>query len=95
VIFVVDATDPDRFADAKEELRSIFSDDQLDSVPLVVFANKQDKGNAASKDEVFKAVCPDKEKMRNRAVMVVACSILNGEGVYDGLKWLTQVSDRV
>jgi len=48
VVFVVDATEADRFTEAKAELDKVLSQKKLKSIPLVVLANKSDADNAIS-----------------------------------------------
>lgn len=42
LVFVIDSSDSTRFAEAKTELTSILTDDQMRGVPFVILANKQD-----------------------------------------------------
>ena len=43
VVFMVDAADPSRLAEAKEELKRVLDDNQLISgIPIAVLANKVD-----------------------------------------------------
>ncbi|GBG26456.1 ADP-ribosylation factor [Hondaea fermentalgiana] len=88
IIFVVDSMDTGRFDDALEELRVLLVDAQLDNVPLVVFANKQDQPGAATIDQVRAAFVTNNDKLGARPVSTVAGSALSGDGFYEGLDWL-------
>ncbi|KAG2152421.1 ADP-ribosylation factor family-domain-containing protein [Suillus cothurnatus] len=48
IIFVVDSSDRDRIPEAKEEIRMLMNNDQLQDSLLLVFANKQDMPGAMS-----------------------------------------------
>merc|ERR1712232_909455 len=52
LIFVIDSSDIDRVDIAKEELFRILSEDDLDSAPVLILANKQDLPNALSAFEL-------------------------------------------
>ena len=49
---VVDATDRARADEAREIIENMLTDEQLSEKPLLVLANKQDKLDAMSVDEV-------------------------------------------
>merc|ERR1719399_2442847 len=52
IIFLVDAADRTRFAEAKEELGGLLEDQALANVPFVVLGNKIDIPTAASEEEL-------------------------------------------
>jgi ADP-ribosylation factor protein 1 len=52
IIFVVDSSDRERIAEAKEELRILMNDEQLLDALLLVFANKRDLPGAMSASEL-------------------------------------------
>jgi small GTP-binding protein len=89
VIFVVDANDPDRLQEAKEELFSVMSADQLRNVPLLIYSNKQDLPNTLTTSQVV-----DKleltSKMRSNRWHVQGAVATSGDGLYEGLDWLSQ-----
>ena len=51
-IFVVDASDLSRFAEAKETLIGLTHHDKMKGKPLLILANKQDSEGAVDKDQV-------------------------------------------
>jgi small GTP-binding protein len=89
VIFVVDANDPDRLQEAKEELFAVMSADQLRNVPLLIYSNKQDLPNTLTTSQVV-----DKleltSKMRSNRWHVQGAVATSGDGLYEGLDWLSQ-----
>ena len=44
IIFVIDSNDRDRKEEAKHELHTVLSEEELTGVPLLVYANKQVSG---------------------------------------------------
>jgi GTPase SAR1 family protein len=80
-VFVVDATAPDRFPEAKEELFYLHNDGQTqaESHPLLVLANKMDLPGAADLRTISAALGVD-EVSRVRKLVTVKVEI---ELVYD------------
>ncbi|XP_065364227.1 uncharacterized protein LOC135957416 [Calliphora vicina] len=52
VVFVVDASNSERFALAKDFLHTVMSDEDLSNAMLLVVANKQDKPNCDSVEDL-------------------------------------------
>jgi len=94
VIFVVDSNDAERIdgnnqseASAKEELHRMLAEDELRDAILLVFANKQDLPNALSVAEIT-----DRLKLntiRNRQWYIQSTCATTGDGLYEGLDWLS------
>jgi len=88
VIFVVDSSDRDRIALAAEELGRIFEHDELKDASLLVYANKQDLPMSLSVQEVAEGM--GLTKLRNRNWHVQGCTAPSGDGLYEGLDWLSR-----
>ena len=52
VVFVVDASAPERLPEARAVLHSALQDNRLAGKPLVIFANKQDREGALGEEEL-------------------------------------------
>lgn len=52
VVFVVDATNSERFEEAKEFLNTIMTYEDLDDAKLIIVSNKQDKKNCVANEEL-------------------------------------------
>ncbi|XP_065914790.1 uncharacterized protein [Dysidea avara] len=87
IIFVMDSTDRDRVSECHDELHRMLEDKDLkETVPLLVFANKQDVSTAMNADEIK---CHLKLEGLQRSYHVQTCSaITEEEGLYEGLDWL-------
>ncbi|GLT64526.1 hypothetical protein SLA2020_370120 [Shorea laevis] len=94
LIFVVDSNDRERIAEARNELHRILSDNELDNASVLVFANKQDVGNPMTVSEVADKLGP--YSLEQRRWYIQATSAITGEGLYEGLNWLSSnISNKV
>jgi ADP-ribosylation factor-like protein 3 len=69
-------------------LSELLAEEKLMSVPVLVFANKQDLMNAARASEIAEGL--NLHTIRDRAWHIQACSAMSGEGVKDGLNWISK-----
>ncbi|RYO84682.1 hypothetical protein DL766_005918 [Monosporascus sp. MC13-8B] len=53
IVFLIGATDRNRFAEAKAELHSILSMEELSKIPFAVLGNKIDDPDAVSAEELW------------------------------------------
>ena len=104
IIYVVDVSDTDRIATARDELQSLLDQPRVRDMhlPLLLFANKADLGNAddlgADTGSQSKKSSLSLENVRmafgvdsmnqNRKVKVIFSSGLTGTGVAEGFTWL-------
>ena len=88
LIFVVDSSDRDRINDAKEELQRLLGEPEMENVVLLVLANKQDLPNAMSASEIMHAL--ELQKMQNRKWFIQSTTAPTGDGLYEGLDWLSR-----
>ena len=84
-VYVVDSSDRDRLALAREELHRVLSDELLDGVPLLVYANKMDLGLMDVK-EIVNGL--DLASLKGRTWHCQGSSALTGEGIFEGMDWL-------
>jgi len=94
IIFVVDSNDRERIdsgnsseASAKEELHRMLAEDELRDAIVLVFCNKQDLPKALSVAEVTERL--QLNTIRNRAWYIQATCATTGDGLYEGLDWLS------
>ncbi|KAF4716805.1 hypothetical protein FOZ62_017606, partial [Perkinsus olseni] len=88
LIFVVDSNDRDRIGDAKDELQRMMNEEELRDAVLLVFANKQDLPNAMKASEVTDQL--GLQSMRHRQWFIQSCCATTGDGLYEGLDWLSR-----
>ncbi|XP_033105560.1 ADP-ribosylation factor 4-like [Anneissia japonica] len=87
LIFVVDSNDRERISEAEDELSRMLGEDDLKEAIVLVFANKQDLPQALSLSEITEKLGLNKIKGREWHVQR-ACAT-QGEGLYEGLDWLS------
>ena len=90
LVFVIDSRDRERYREALEMLQETLSDDELKDVPILILANKQDLNGIMSREEIISDLMTNK-CLADRKWEVFAVSGILGEGLRDGLDWLTSV----
>lgn len=88
LLFVVDSTDAERMGTAKSALHKMLAHEDLKDAHVLIFANKQDARGALPAMDIssklnLSAIGND------RSWHIQACCALTGEGLYDGMEWLT------
>ncbi|XP_031125078.1 ADP-ribosylation factor-like [Ipomoea triloba] len=87
LIFVVDSNDRDRIVEARDELHRMLNEDELRDAVLLVFANKQDLPNAMNAAEITDKL--GLHSLRQRHWYIQSTCATSGEGLYEGLDWLS------
>lgn len=93
LIYVIDCNDPSRLDEAKEELYSVLSASELQDIPLLIYANKQDLPNSLTTAQIVDKLDLT-SKMRNRPWHCQGTVAVSGEGLYDGLDWLSSILNK-
>lgn len=89
----MDSSDRDRVDETKEVLHAMLLNDNLRDSVLLVFANKQDMSNALSPAQLTDAL--ELAKLpRTRRWHVQATCATTGDGLYEGLNWLSTELNR-
>ncbi|KAF7255413.1 hypothetical protein EG68_11835 [Paragonimus skrjabini miyazakii] len=92
LIFVIDSNDRERIGEAREELSRMLNEDELRDAVLLVFANKQDLPQAMGAAEITDKL--GLHALRNRTWYIQATCATNGNGLYEGLDWLSATLSR-
>ncbi len=104
LIFVVDSNDRERVGEARDELQRMLAEDELREAVLLIFANKQvwwpilsndflnlillqDLPNAMNAAEITDKL--GLHSLRNRNWYIQATCATSGDGLYEGLDWLS------
>lgn len=86
---MVDSNDRERVNEAAEELGKMLNEDELRDASLLVFANKQDLPNAMSVAEITDKL--GLHSLRSRKWYIQSTCATSGDGLYEGLDWLSNV----
>ncbi len=89
LVFVFDGCDPDRLPEAQRELERLLHDPELADAPLLLMANKQDVPGAMKCESLTSVFATDPAP--KRLVRLQNLTAMGGNGVREGLLWLTQV----
>lgn len=87
VILVIDSTDRERLSITKEELYKMLACEDLKKAAVLIFANKQDLKGAMSSAEISQQL--NLTSVKDHIWHIQACCALTGEGLYQGLEWIT------
>merc|ERR1712216_659872 len=88
LIFVIDSNDRDRIEDARLELAQILNKDDMRDAVLLVFANKQDLPDSMTAAEITAKL--GLHDMRNREWYIQSTCATTGDGLYEGLDWMSR-----
>ncbi|ELR13328.1 small copii coat gtpase sar1, putative [Acanthamoeba castellanii str. Neff] len=99
IVFLVDASNRDRFEESYEALAGILKNDELAHVPVVVLGNKIDRPTAVSERELREALDlagtttgKGKAKLRTnqRPLELFMCSVVKRCGYMEAFQWVAQ-----
>ena len=93
LIFVVDSNDRERIVEAEKELHNMLEEEELRDAVLLVFANKQDLPNAMNAAELTDKLRLN--SLRNRNWYIQATTATQGNGLYEGLDWLSKELEKL
>eukprot|EP00656_Telonema_subtile_P032604 TRINITY_DN3582_c0_g1_i2.p1 TRINITY_DN3582_c0_g1~~TRINITY_DN3582_c0_g1_i2.p1 ORF type:complete len:160 (+),score=57.87 TRINITY_DN3582_c0_g1_i2:214-693(+) len=92
IIFVIDSNDRDRIQEAKSELDHMIAEEELRDAIILVFANKQDLPNALPPTEIANEL--GLHKLKSRQWYIQSCCATDGNGLYEGLDWLSDTLEK-
>ncbi|XP_012143898.1 ADP-ribosylation factor-like protein 3 isoform X2 [Megachile rotundata] len=85
LIYVVDSADIKRLEETGQELSELLLEEKLRGVPLLVYANKQDLGQAVTAAEIAEGL--GLHNIKDRDWQIQSCIATEGKGVKEGLEW--------
>lgn len=88
VIYVVDSSDTERLDISKTEFHAILEEDELKDAVILVYANKQDLPGALDDAKISEAL--ELHKIKNRQWSIFKTSAIKGDGLFEGLDWLSE-----
>ncbi|KAI3652889.1 hypothetical protein MP228_002314 [Amoeboaphelidium protococcarum] len=88
IIFMVDSTDRERIEEVKMVFDKIISNDQMEGVPILMLANKQDLTLSLKIEQVKEIFNQIAVKLSARESNVLPLCALTGDGVRESVDWL-------
>ncbi|KAG2222584.1 hypothetical protein INT45_008703 [Circinella minor] len=88
IVFVVDSTDSKRLEECKNTFEKMITNEEVEGVPILMLANKQDIDGALRVEEIKEVFNKIAVKLGARDSRVLPVSALKGEGVRDAVDWL-------
>lgn len=88
IIFVIDSTDNDRLEECCDSLLEIITDDDIESIPILMLANKQDCREKMEIEDIKQVFNRLASHLDARDSRVLPVSALTGEGIEDAAEWL-------
>eukprot|EP00210_Caulerpa_lentillifera_P001428 g1371.t1 len=92
IIYVVDSCDVDRVAISSEEFHAILEEEEIKNALILIYANKQDLPGALDDASIAEELGLHQIKNRNWAIFKT--SAIKGEGIFEGLDWLSNMLKR-
>jgi ADP-ribosylation factor protein 1 len=92
LIFVVDSNDRGRIDANREELHKMLNVEELRDAQVLVLCNKQDLPNALTTAQVTEQL--GLHGLYNRKWYCQSCCATTGDGLYEGLDWLSNVLEK-
>jgi len=100
IVFLIDVHDRERMVEAKAELDSLLTDEQVANAPILILGNKIDKAGAASEEEIRHwfglnnlttgTGVVAREQLPGRPIELFMCSVLKRQGYGEGFRWMAQ-----
>ena len=88
VIFVVDSADKERIGEARKELADMLDNEELAEASVLILANKQDMPTAMNCAEMTEELAL--HKLKQPKWFIQATCAVSGDGLYEGLDWLSK-----
>jgi len=91
IVFVIDSADPERLletAEVKIALEEVVKNEEVEGVPVLVLANKQDREESIEIAKVKEVVLGILVGLSARDSRVLPVSALEGRGVREAVEWL-------
>lgn len=94
VIYIIDSSDKDRLQESKLAFEKMVASEALHGVPLLVVANKQDVPDCMTVTEIKQVFRESNHLIGRRDCHVLATSALCGDGINEGIEWVTHCVKR-
>lgn len=90
LLYVIDSTDRERFEESRQVLQGLLAHPDLEGIPLLVLANKQDAEGAISPLEIEAEFELQQSLSSAQQRRVLGVSAIDGSGLREGISWLIE-----
>ena len=90
LIFVVDSSNLEQLQEVRDTLHQVIAETSDNKVPILIFANKQDKPGALGYSEIRNELALAGESEIRRSIKIIESSGLNNKGLEEGFSWLVE-----
>lgn len=97
VVFLVDAADPERFEESRQELNDLLTQEELSMVPFLILGNKVDIPEAYGEEGLREELQLRRTTGKSaaapegvRGIELFMCSVVNKYGFAEGFQWLSK-----
>ena len=87
IIYVVDSSDVERVGTSRQEFHAILEEEELADAVVLVYANKQDLPGALSDAQITEGL--GLTEIKDRQWAIFKTSAIKGEGLWEGMEWLS------
>ena len=88
VVFVIDSQDDEFSEESKEEFHKLIKNANLKNALILIFANKQDLPGAKPINKIIEEY--ELNSLKNHIWHIQPCSAVKGDGLINGIKWLSE-----
>lgn len=94
VIYIIDSSDKERLEESKSAFEKMISSEQLEGIPLLIVANKQDITDCMSVRDIRQVLRESARLLGRRDCHMLGTSALRGDGIHDGIEWVVECVKR-
>ena len=87
VVYVVDSSDAERVGTSRAEFHQILAEEELADAVVLVYANKQDVPGALTESQITEGL--GLADIKDRQWAIFKTSAIKGEGLWEGMEWLS------
>lgn len=94
IMFVIDSADQETLEESKTELSQIFLNNEMNSLPILLIANKQDLPNAMDIEYLKQYLCnflKNETAFNQREVILKSTCAVTGDGLFEALDALYEM----
>ena len=88
VVYVIDSQDEEYHEESKIQFHKLINHPTLKNATILIFANKQDLKDVKSVNQLIQDY--ELDKIKDHVWHIEPCSAIKGEGLVNGIKWLSE-----